>query len=447
MNLRPLLLLPPIALGIAGFLWMNRANESPPKLREASSLAVRVTTIAPEPLAVTATGYGRVAAEHTWTAVSQVDGRVVDLVEDLAEGTLVEDGALLVQIEKTDFELAIRKARANIAAAEATLAELEREEANSRLLLEFEERIRDVAQAEFDRVSNLVERGTNTAAALDTARKALLAQETAVTNLTNTLELYPAQRASAEATLAVRQAELAEAERGLENTTLTAPFRGRVAEASVEDDQFVRTGEELLTLAAIDAVEIVASFQPQAFSSIVQTALGQTLLQTSRIDTTKVVEFLKTAGVNATVRLEVADFDARYPAELVRFRGTIDNETGTIGMAVRVRDPLMADGQTQRPPLNVGGFVSVELETRAPQDTIAIPRTAVHRDDTGAPFVYLADNDDRLAIAPVVLGPVAGDRIIVRDGLAEADRLILSAPRPPIEGLPLTPVTDEARTQ
>ncbi|WP_206454107.1 efflux RND transporter periplasmic adaptor subunit [Aurantimonas marina] len=444
MNFKPLLLLPPLVLGIAGFMWMTSGDHQPPQTREATRLAVRVMTVTPEPMVVTATGYGRVEAERSWTAVAQVDGRVVDMAPGLAVGTLVEKDALLVQIDTTDFELAIQKSKANIAAAEATLAELDRQEANSRRLLEVEERIRDVTQAEYDRINNLVERGTSTAAALDTVQKSLLAQENAVINLTNTLELFPAQRASAEATLAVRQAELAEAERGLENTTMTAPFRGRVSEAAVEQGQFVRTGEQLLTLDAIDAVEVVGSFQPQAFSSVIQTAPGQTIQQTSQIDTTKVVNYLKVAGVTAYVRLEVADFDARYPAELVRFRGTIDDETGTIGMAVRVRDPLMADGATQRPPLSVGGFVSVVLETPAPGGTIAIPRTALHQDDSGAPFVYLADAEDRLAIAPVVLGPVAGDRIFVRSGLADADRLVLSAPRPPIEGMPLTPVAEGA---
>lgn len=444
MNFKPLLLLPPLALGIAGFMWMTAGEDPPPHPREATRLAVRVMTVAPEPLVVTATGYGRVEAEHSWTAVAQVDGRVVEMASDLAVGTLVEKDALLVQIDTTDFDLAIQKSKANIAAAEATLAELVRQEANSRRLLEVEERILDVAQAEYDRISNLVDRGTSTAAALDTVQKSLLAQENAVINLTNTLELFPAQRASAEATLAVRQAELAEATRGLENTTMSAPFRGRVSEAAVEQGQFVRTGEQLLTLDAIDAVEVVAAFQPQAFSSVIQTALGQTLQQSSTVDTTKVVEYLKASDIKAYVRLEVADFDARYPAELLRFRGTIDNETGTIGLAVRVRDPLLADGETRRPPLSVGGFVSVVLETPAPEDTIAIPRTAVHQDDQGAPFVYLADAEDKLAIAPVVLGPVAGDRILVRDGLAQADRLILSAPRPPIEGMPLTPVVEGA---
>lgn len=440
MNLKPLLFLPPIALGVAGFMWMTSGQDTPQPPREEARQAVRVMTVKAGALPLSATGYGRVAAMHSWTAVTQVNGRILDLVDDLAEGTLVDEDTQLVQIDKTDFELAIQKSRANIAAAEAALTELEREEENSRRLLALEESIRVVAQAEFDRVRDLVDRGTSTAAALDTVRKALLAQENAVTKLTNTLDLYPARRASAEATLAVRRAELAEAERALDNTTLSAPFRGRVAEANVEIGQFVRTGEQLLTLDAIDAVEVVGSFQPQVLASVVQTALGQTMAEATQIDSTRVVDLLRQSGVTASVRLDMAGGDARYPAEIIRFRGTIDSETGTIGVAVRVDDPFLAGGPGLRPPLNVGGFVSVVLETTSPENAIAVPRTAVHQADDGTPFVYVADADDRLAVTPIVLGPVAEARVLVRDGLVSGDRLILSAPRPPIVGMALSPV-------
>lgn len=440
MNLKPLLVLPPLVLGVAGFMWMTKGQDAPQQTREEARLAVRVMTVEEGALPLSATGYGKVAAMHSWTAVSQVDGRILELVSDLAEGTLVDEDTLLVQIDKTDFDLAIQKSRANIAAAEAALIQLEREEENSRRVLALEENIRIVAQAEFDRVRDLVDRGTSTAAALDTVRKALLAQENAVTQLNNTLDLYPAQRASAEATLAVRQAELAEAERALDNTTLSAPFRGRVAEANVEVGQFVRTGEVLLSLDAIDAVEVVASFQPQVLASVVQTSLGQTIAETTQIDSTRVVELFRQSGITASVRLDLAGAQARYPADIIRFRGTIDSETGTIGIAVRVDDPFLAGGPARRPPLSVGGFVSVVLETTSPDDAIAVPRAAVHQGDDGTPFVYVADAEDRLAITPVVLGPVADENVLVRDGLVSGDRLILSAPRPPIVGMALSPV-------
>jgi len=440
MNLKPFLILPPIALGITGFMWMTSAQDAPVEKREPTRLAVRVMTVEAQPLTVTATGYGRVAAEHTWTAVSQVDGRVVDLLDNLAEGTLVRQGQLLLQIDKIDFQLAIQKSEANIAAAQASLAELDRQEANSRRLLEVEERIYAVAQAEFERVSDLADRGTSTRAALDTAQKTLLAQETSVTNLTNTLALFPAQRAAAEATLAVRRAELAEATRGLENTTISAPFNGRISEADVEAGQFVRTGEQLLVLENTHAVEVVGSFQPNAFSPVVRTAIGERFRSVAAVDSASMVEYLQQAGVRADVRMELAEFDVTFPAELIRFRGTIDSETGTVGVAVRVENPLQPSGEELRPPLSVGSFVSVVLSVDAPEGTIAVPRDALRYGDDATPFLFTVDQDERLARTPVVPGPIIGDKIGIDEGLRAGDRVVLSQPRPPIEGVALTPV-------
>lgn len=328
MNLKPLLILPPLAIGILGFMAMNRAEAPPVETREESRLTVRVTPVEAGPLDVTATGYGRVEAVRNWTAVSQVAGRVIDGLDDLSEGALVDEGTVVLQIDPTDYELAVQKAQANIAAAQAALAELDRMEENSLRLLELEQDILDVAQAEYDRVKGLVDRGSNAVSSLDTAQKTLLAQENAVASITNTLALFPAQRASAEATLAVRQAELAEAERALENTTITAPFRGRISESSVEIGQYVSTGETLLSISGIDAAEIVASFPTSSFGAVALVSIGQTLQDVAEVDSSGIISFLTAAGVTATVQMDIADFSASWDAELVRFRGTIDSDTG-----------------------------------------------------------------------------------------------------------------------
>lgn len=440
MNLKPLLILPPLALGVAGFMWMNQPKEELVQPQPESRLAVRVAPVTAEPLVVTATGYGWVEAERSWSAVSQVDGRIIEVVDDLAEGTLVGEGALLVQVDPTDYELAVQKSYANIEAAEASLAELDAQEANSQRLLEIEERILEVARAEYDRASALSERGTSTQSALDAVQKTLLAEETAVTTLQNTMALYPVQRASTEATLAVRKAELAEAERALENTTIRAPFSGRVAEATAEVGQFIRTGEQLLTLENIDTVEIVAAVQPRVFAPVLEVTLGRSLSETVEIEAANMLQMLVVAGVQATVRLQFAEFDVSYPAEIVRFSGSVDSETGTIGLAVRVALPETRDPDKHRPPLNPGSFVSVDFTSPPTDGLVAVPRAVVHQDDAGAPFVYTADAEDRLTIAPVTLGPVVNGNVIVETGLAVGDRLVLSSPRPPIEGLLLDPV-------
>jgi RND family efflux transporter MFP subunit len=437
MNFRPLLIVPPIVLGVLGFMWMSQSEDVVSAPREEVRLAVRVMTLIEAPLTLTATGYGRVEAVQSWSAVSQVEGRVQDVFANLAVGTVVEAGDLLIQIDPTDHELSIAKTEANIAAAQATLTELTQQEENTRRLLEVEERVFEVAQTEFDRIQLLSQNGTVTTASFDNAQKALLSQENAVINLTNTLALYPTQRATAEATLSVRQAELAEAKRGLANTTITAPFRGRVSAKSIESGQFVRLGNDLLTLDAIDEAEVIGAFQPSAFGSLMRSAVGPQLQNVAEIDATRVIEYMEQGGVSAHVELDFAGNIARYRAVPTRFRGSIDGETGTLGIAVRVDNPLVSNGQQGTPPLEFGSFVSVTLEATPSAGMISIPRAILQQDDDGQPFVYTADADDRLALTPVTPGPVAGDRILISAGLAEGDRVLLSTPRPTVPGVAL----------
>ncbi len=437
MNFKPLLIIPPIALGVLGLVWMTQPEEVSPEPLEEARLAVRALTVSEEPLMLTATGYGRVEAVRSWSAVSQAEGRVIATFPNLAVGTVVEAGDLLIQVDPTDHEIAIAKTEANIAAAEATLAELDRKEENTRRLLEVEQRILEVAEAEFNRVQALSESGTVPSARFDAAQKTLLNQENAIINLTNTLALYPTQRASAEATFAVRQAELAEARRGLENTAITAPYRGRVSSKSVEAGQFVRLGNELLALDAIDTAEVVGAFQPRALGNLLRAAVGPHLRDVTEIDATLVIEYMAQVGISAFVEMDFAGTPARYPALPNRFRGSIDSETGSLGIAVRVDDPLVINAPQGSPPLEFGSFVSVVLEATPDTAVISIPRAILQQDDSGQPFVYTADPDDRLAMTAVAPGPVAGDRILIMDGLNDGDRVLLSAPRPSVPGVAL----------
>ena len=444
MNLRPLLIIPPIVVGVAGFLWMTRDRDVPAAPAPEAEVAVRVMQVVPSPLRPSAEGYGRVAPAHSWSAVSEVQGRILHLPEDLAVGRFVEAGETIIEIDPTDYELSVQKTRANIAAAEATLAEIDRQEANARRNLEIEERTLEVAQTEYDRVKSLVDSGTSTKASLNTAEKSLFAQQNAITNVTNTLALFPSQRASAEAALAVRKAELAEAERSLSKTRIAAPFRGRVDVLNVEQDQFVRSGDVMLTIDSADAVEVVAEFAPREFRAMALAALGRELPSDTLVDTSRMVALIDELGITAEVVLEIAGVVATYPAEIKRLRGTIDSETGTMGLVVQVDDPYLANGAQSRPPLHVGSFVTVRLIGPAVADALSVPRTALHLGDDGKTFLYLLDGDSRLESRVVTTGPVLGDRVVLRGGLEGGETLVLGTPTPPIPGILLAPVDTPA---
>ncbi|MDV7145456.1 HlyD family efflux transporter periplasmic adaptor subunit [Tropicimonas sp. TH_r6] len=440
MNLRPLMILPPLVLAILGFNWMTREQPQDVTRPEEARLAVRVMEIVQRPVSASVTGYGRVGAVRDWSAVAEVQGRINSVPGDLAEGSIVEAGDVLFEIDVTDYELARQKAQANISAAEAQIHELQRQEENSRKTLELEERTKTVAQAEFDRVASLVERGASTQAALDTAQKTLLAQSNSVLTLENTLALFPAQIESLEATLAVRRSELREAERSIEKATITAPFRGRVSGINAETGQFIRTGDTLLTLDDISAAEVTAEIQPTAFMPIFMSIRGQIEAPSDGIDPAGAIALMTKAGVTAEVRVSLGDRHMSWPAELVRMRGTLDADTATMGIVVRVEAPTISQPELQRARLDSGAFVSVVFTSPPVAGSITVPRSALRYDDDGAPFVYLADAEDRLARAPLDVGPSIGEDSLIFGGLEGGERLVLSEPSPPVIGMALDPV-------
>jgi len=440
MNLRWLLIFPPLAIGAIGYYWMTLPDETTVEPPEESAIAVRTMVVKPRPIAVKAVGYGRVEPEIQWSAISELQGRVATLADEVSVGSFVSAGQILVELDRTDYELSWKKAQANIVAAESRIAELQRSEGNVRKSLEVQEEILEVVQAEFDRTKSLVDRGASAQVALDNARRSLLSQQAAITDLSNNLALFPEQRASAEASLEVSRAALAEAERSLEKTTIFAPFDGRVSTVSVNQDRYVRNGEILFTIDSTSAVEIVAEAQPQALRPLFAVVLRSLGNGRRHVDFGDLVPLLKQTGVKTFVTLTETDSDAYWPAEIVRMRGATGSNTGTVGLVVRVSDPLRAETSDNRPPLRVGTFVSVNFETGIPGDSIAIPRDTVHYSDRQTTFVYLSDAEERLNVREVELGSIIGSEVLIRSGLEGGENLVLSDPRPAVPGLKLISV-------
>ena len=443
MNWRQLLIIPPLLAGIALFLWMGREDrggqEAAP--REAV-LAVRVAEVASTPFRPSVNGYGRVAATSSWSAISQVQGRAVEVNPELSPGWILDEGDLLVAIDPRDYEIALAKAETARDSARASLRELDATEANTRKTLELEQRIEAFLQTEFDRQSNLLGRGSVAQSVVDQATRTLLAQQKVVLELENRLNLMPVQREIHETSLATRRAEIEEAERNLQRTRIVAPLTGRVSRKSVSHGQFVRAGDNLLTIESIDTAEILAEFRPQTLNNFFRLLFGDDLPDlVVGEDPKEAFEIVAGLDLVVTVHSTINDRFV-WPARLTRFSGRADEQTGAIGIVVQVDDPGIPDPATRRPPLVNGSFVEVRLSAPEPASSIRIDRNALRTDPDGADFVFLVDGDSRLARRDVVVGPVAGDQVVVLAGLAEGDRVVLSDPQPAVYGMLLAPVTD-----
>ncbi|MGB1109425.1 MAG: efflux RND transporter periplasmic adaptor subunit [Gammaproteobacteria bacterium] len=416
---------PQIVIGLAVLVFVVKSRQPPAKEAVAEpSVAVRVIEVPSVSLSPSAIGYGPVEPARVWKAVAQVSGRVVELHPRLKNGEIHPEGTVLARIDPTDYQLAL-------AQAEAALAELDRQQANTRNSLSIERRNLTLAEREAKRIADLAKKGTTSRSDADAAERSMLNSRAAVQNLENNLALIPSQRA-------VQEAKVKQAQRDLEHTTLKAPFRLRVADLAVETDQFVGVGQGLFAGDSVDRVEIVAQLP---ISALRRLFVGRNLPGLRVDDMTG--ELIEKVGFHPTVRLDLGDVTASWEARFLRFSDAVDPATRTIGVVVAVDDPFGKVIPGQRPPLSKGMFVQVELRANPTPGRLVVPRSAVHRSN-GESFLFIADKDNRLRRRDVSVLLAQDDIAAIDKGLQAGERVVVSDLVPAVKGMLLEPSIDEA---
>lgn len=175
---------------------------------------------------------GTVIASDSVTLVAQVSGRVEQVSAQAIPGALLEQGTVIAQLEKGDYELQLQQAQATLAQAKAALA--------------IEEGQVSLAKEEF------ALSGTR----LSATDKALVLREPQ-------LQVAKAELASAEA--AVKQAQI-----NLQRTQIRMPFDGRLTTRSVSPGSYASAGSELFAAVATSEFWVEAKL-PRSFLPLLDT--------------------------------------------------------------------------------------------------------------------------------------------------------------------------------
>ena len=424
------LFLVPLGIGVAAAVWLLRSGQDPEHLPEREvARPVRVIE-APSLAAVPrAVGYGSVEPGTTWQAIAEVGGRVVEVHDRLEVGAILRAGAVLLRIDRTDYDLALAEAKADHQATEAQLAELEAREENARASLAIEREAFDLAMAELERQEKLAAQGAVSRSALEGQKRSTLAQRQRVQAEANMLNLVPAERQVLQARLERLRSLIFAAERDIERTTVILPFDGRIAALATELGQVATPGQVLVEADGIMVAEVAAQVPVSHMRGLIPAAdsLGAEITAGNLSDL---------FTIRATVRHpEVAGV---WPARFARVSPTIDPRTRTVGIIVEVDEPYRRAQPGIRPPLVKGMFVEVVLSGR-PRDAVVIPSGAVHG---GA--VYVAADEDRLARRPIEVSLSQPSFLVVAEGIEAGDRVVVSDLFPAIEGMLLDPVDDVA---
>jgi len=333
------------------------------------------------------------------------------------EGERVTAGTLLLRLDDADLRPPLLRAQAARAEALASLASEQAAVTRDRALLQEEQRLLALQEAEVARAERLTSRELGSEQALDAARRLLSQQRQAVLNRRYQIDTAPARVAAAEARLQRAEADLAEAERDLARATVHAPYEGVVAQVRFSAGEDVTDNAELLTLLPLTGMELESTL-PSARVPALRAEMRQGQVQAYvRLDTAPPQSLPSgpqppvTAGVASPGWLRL---DAPRPL----------GEGDARGLSIRVPIP----GQS---PLAVGELLELYLLRPAPTDALLVPVSALHGNDrlyllTAAQGGDTSDADGAqtrlLGVDAEVLGPAAAgdDWLLVRPRTADS---------------------------
>jgi len=268
-----------------------------------------------------------------------------------------------VKKDQVLFELEREPYEAAVSLAAANLANAEAAE--------------ELAQLTYNRIKPLADKGTASVATLDDAS---------------------AKLAQARATVQAQKANLDKARLDLDYTTIRAPMDGRTGRATYTVGEYVTaTSEPLVTLVRQDPMYV-------AFSVPQRELL---IARREGLDADKM-----------TVRLTMPDgttYDHEGSITFAEVVGNVGTDTVTIRASVPNPERLLVDQQ----------LVGVAVISKTPEKKLVISQSAILLDQQGA-YVLAVDKDNKVAMRRVVLGEQLAPNIVVREGLSEGDRVIIS---------------------
>ncbi len=379
-----------VAIGIGSALVLNRPEARQQPTRP-PVLVVETLTATRIPTTFTVTTQGEVAPRTETTLISEVSGQIVQVSPSFVSGGFFSKGELLVRIDPRIYDARVKRARANVAAARTQVAT---ENAMATYALEDWQRLQEL-QADNDWRREHTGHGHTKDAPSE-------------------LTLRKPQLAAALAQLESAEAELVEAEGDLERTSIRAPYTGMVREKLSDLGQYVRVGDRLAAVFAVDYAEV-------------RLPLTQADLQFLDLPRTS-----DATPVPVTLTARVAGEERRWDGEVSRTEGVFDSRTRVLYAVAQVQDPYGLEVASQE-PLRIGTFVNAEIQGRHGGALFAVPRHAVYQGTT----LWLVDEENRLESAEIGIVRAEEEYVYVDRGLEPGDRICITPMEQPLPGMPV----------
>ncbi len=368
-----------VSVVIASLLFVLKPVAEKQQVTAVLSLAeyVRVNI---QPASITVRTQGSVSAKTHINLVAEVSGRITHMAQLKSNGGFFKKGDLLLNIDSTDYQLVIMRARAQVAAAKQQLIKAEVE----------------AGQARYDLKQIGRDPSKSTAYAL---REPHLAE--------------------AQANLQAAQADLKISQLQMQRTYVKAPFDGRVVSKFVDIGQYVSTGTVLADIYSTDIAQIRLPL------SLYQTELLGISLDNRPSDLQR---------VDVELSSEYFSDKHYWQARLSHIEGVLDERNRLAYLVAQVVGPYVRDAKyPDRPFLTPGMFVRARLLGEKKDAVAILPRASLRREHE----VWVIDENDRLAKKRLEIYTKDEHFVYVKSGLQQGERVIVNAIDYPLEGMAL----------
>jgi membrane fusion protein, multidrug efflux system len=330
--------------------------------RPTGPVEVGVATVHPERVVLTTELPGRTTPYLIADVRPQVNGIIQE--RRFAEGSTVQAGTVLYQIDPAPYRATLEQAKASLALAEAALPPARSRAERLKSLVE----IRAVGQQDYD--------------------------DAAATLL------------KAEATVQAARAAVESAQINLSYTPLKAPISGRTGKSSVTPGALVSAyqGTPLVTIQQLDPIYV----------DVTQSSADLLRLRRS-LESGQVK---KTGAIESKVKLLLEDGSA-YPREgRLQFRDvTVDPTTGSVVLRLVFPNPDAV--------LLPGMFVRALVEEGVQEQAMLVPQQGVARDVKGNTTAMVVDGTGKIVVRPITVTRAIGSRWLVTSGLVDGDQVIV----------------------
>ena len=360
--------------------------QAPQSAQAAGPVEVGVVTVHAERVVLTAELPGRTAPYLVAEVRPQVNGLIQE--RKFVEGSTVQAGSLLYQIDPAPYQAAFEQAKAALAVAESSVPPLKLRVERLKELVA----IRAVGQQDYDEAS-----------------AALLKAEAGV--------------ASAKA--AVEGARI-----NLAYTPLRAPISGRTGKSTVTPGALVTAYQPtpLVTIQQLDPIYV----------DVTQSSADLLRLRRNLASG----KLTRSGPVESRVKLLLEDGTPYSRTGVLQFRDvTVDPTTGSVVLRMVFPNPDAV--------LLPGMFVRATVEEGVLDQAILVPQQGVARDARGNTSALVVDGANKVAVRPLVVDRAIGDRWLVTSGLADGDQVIVEGlqqvrPGAPVKAVPFAPAATSA---